>query len=103
MLVSSCHRPVWENAYHDTKLQPSDKNISTHTRLNFKSSHEVNLKFKHFCCFLRIVLYKRKPSYVAKLCVSVCCIVQTLYTIVAVPRFLIKYNEVHTGNASHFV
>ena len=45
------------------QLQPNDKIISTHTRMNFKSFHEVNRKFNIvvFVVFLHTPLYKRNP------------------------------------------
>ena len=53
MLISTLHRTVSESttkcsflfsAYHITKLQPSDKNTSTHIHENFESLREVTWK-----------------------------------------------------------
>ena len=58
---------------HIIKLQPSDKNISTHTRMNFQilpwSKSKVQAVFN---VFLLTALCKRKPSDFEKLCAREC-------------------------------
>ena len=78
MLVSSHHGPDIEKynqisqnflftSYHNTKLQLSDKNISTHIQVKFKillwSESKV---IAYFVVFLNTALYKRKPRSGAK-------------------------------------
>ena len=48
--------------YHKTKLQLSDKNISTHTQVKFKILLWSESKIiAYFVVFLHTALYKRKP------------------------------------------
>ena len=67
-------------SYHNTTLQLSDKNISTHTHTlgcNIKSFSEVNRKFNHFCCFsLYTVTYKRETKRHGR----IMRVVQTFFT-----------------------
>ena len=47
------------------KLQPSDKNISINTRLNFKtltSNPPMKLKLKHFCWFSRYCVVQKETK-----------------------------------------
>ena len=59
------------SSYQNTKLQVSDKNISTHTWVKFKSCYEVN-QIACFVVFLHTLLYKRKPNGIAKSCAYRC-------------------------------
>ena len=55
------------SSYHNTKLQLSDKNISTNTWFQYQIL-SWNQKFKHFLLFFSIPLYKKETKRRGKLC-----------------------------------
>ena len=60
-------------SYHINELQPSDKNISTHTQMKFQSLPWSKSKVEVlFVVFLHTALYKRKPRAVAISCTHKC-------------------------------
>ena len=68
------------SSYHNTKLQQSDKNISTHTlSWNFDFSYEVNQMFKHFLLFFCCATQKGNQAEEQN-CMGAYRVVQTLYT-----------------------
>ena len=61
------------SSYHITKLQPSDKNINTHTRVKFQIlPYSKSKVLAFFVIFLHTVLCKRKPRDFEKSCARTC-------------------------------
>ena len=53
--------------YHNTKLQLSDKNISTHTRVKFEILLWSQSKIARFVVFLHTALYKKETKEQGKI------------------------------------
>ena len=69
------------SSYHNTKIQLSDKNISTHTRSIFLF-YEVNQKFKRFFCYFSLYRAIQKGNQASgqnRARIGAYCVVQTLY------------------------
>ena len=75
-----CHYFLF-SSYHKTKLQPSDKNINTHTRMKFQILPWSKSKVPaSFVVYLHTALCKRKPSdFENRARLIACRVVQTLY------------------------
>ena len=85
--------------YHDTKLKPSEKNISTHIWLKSQILPWSKSKVQAFFVFLHASLHKRKPGDVAKSCTRKCVLRRTnplygvLHVIILVSAMLVSFSQ----------
>ena len=69
---TKCHNFLF-SSFHITKLQASDKNISTHTPMNFQTLPRSESKvLAFFVVFLHTALCKRQPRNFGKSCARRC-------------------------------